>query len=97
MPFDTTDYDGFGDGRDPAPTRGERLICWIMLAAFGVANASILLLIALWSLWGVALGLAGDSVAAVDCAGMTMLTAFVTYPFHLSWSHVRARGAGRWP
>lgn len=97
MPFDGTTPRDFGGGHDPAPTWGERLECWAVLAILGLANASILLLIALWSLAGMALGLAGDADAAVDCAGMAVLTALVTYPMHLSRVRVRALAAGRWP
>ena len=54
-------------------------------------------LIALWGVGGIALGLAGNATAAVDCAGGAVLTALVTHPFHLSWATVRALAAGREP
>lgn len=90
MPFDCTTPRDFGGGHDPAPTWGQRVACWIELVALGAANASILLLIALWGALGVATG-------DIDCGGMALLTALVTYPFHLSWARVRALAAGRWP
>lgn len=89
MPFDCTDPRASGGGHDPAPAWGDRMMAWIELAAMLAANATILLLIALWGVLGVV-------TADVDCAGMAVLTALVTAPFHLSWARVRDLAAGRW-
>lgn len=97
MPFDAATPHTPGGGHDPAPTWQDRLMAWTELAAMLAANAMILLLIALPGTLGVALGAAGNHTGAVDCAGMAMLTALVTYPMHLSWARVRALAAGRWP
>lgn len=92
MPFDDTSPRGWNPGPDPAPTWRERVACWAVLAAMGVVNAMILSLIVLWGLLGIITG-------SVDCGGMALLTALVTFPWHLSWSRVRdlVAGRGEWP
>ena len=95
MPFDCTPRD-FGGWHDPSPTWGERLMAWTELAAMVAANAAIVLLIVLLGTLGVVLGIGGNPTGAVDCAGMALLAALVTYPFHLSWAKARALAAGGW-
>ena len=97
MPFDDTFPRPWTPGPDPAPTWQDRLMAWTELAAMVIANAAILLLIVSLGVLGVALGASGHGVGAIDCAGMALLTALVTYPFHLSWIKTRALAAGRWP
>ena len=90
MPFDDTSPRGWMSGPDPAPTWGERIAAWALLAALGGANALLLALIGL-------LGLAGAATGNIDFGGMALLIALVTYPMHLSWAKARALAAGRWP
>lgn len=96
MPFDDTSSRGPFPGPDPAPTWGERAACWALLAALATAHVMTLALIVLWGMGGIALGIGGNFTGAVDCAGGALLTALVTYPFHLSWAKARALVAGRW-